>query len=216
MAELKAREDDTLLTPDNHALLLIDHQYLQLLAVRSHPADTVVNNTVLLAKSAKIFKVPTLLTTAFAERQALFQEVQAVYPEQKPIDRTGLNAWDDERVRHWVQNTGKTKLVIAGLWTEVCLNLAVQSTLAAGYDVYIVTDASGGGSEEGHERGVQRMIQSGAKPITAAVYLSELQRDWSREETAADVANLFAELGGGFGQGLRWEWQLLGLKEGTR
>ncbi len=119
-------------------------------------------------------------------------------------------------MRHWVQNTGKTKLVIAGLWTEVCLNLAVQSTLAAGYDVYIVTDASGGGSEEGHERGVQRMIQSGAKPITAAVYLSELQRDWSREETAADVANLFAELGGGFGQGLRWEWQLLGLKEGTR
>jgi nicotinamidase-related amidase len=216
MAELKAREDDTLLTPDNHALLLIDHQYLQLLAVRSHPADTVVNNTVLLAKSAKIFKVPTLLTTAFAERQALFQEVQAVYPEQKPIDRTGLNSWDDERVRHWVQNTGKTKLVIAGLWTEVCLNLAVQSTLAAGYDVYIVTDASGGGSEEGHERGVQRMIQSGAKPITAAVYLSELQRDWSREETAADVANLFAELGGGFGQGLRWEWQLLDLKEGTR
>ncbi|CAI1947228.1 Isochorismatase family [Serratia fonticola] len=216
MAELKAREDDTLLTPDNHALLLIDHQYLQLLAVRSHPADTVVNNAVLLAKSARIFKVPTLLTTAFAERQALFQEVQAVYPEQKPIDRTGLNAWDDERVRHWVQNTGKTKLVIAGLWTEVCLNLAVQSTLAAGYDVYIVTDASGGGSEEGHERGVQRMIQSGAKPITAAVYLSELQRDWSREETAADVANLFAELGGGFGQGLRWEWQLLGLKEGTR
>ncbi|WP_447878152.1 isochorismatase family protein [Serratia fonticola] len=216
MAELKAREDDTLLTPDNHALLLIDHQYLQLLAVRSHPADTVVNNAVLLAKSAKIFKVPTLLTTAFAERQALFQEVQAVYPEQKPIDRTGLNAWDDERVHHWVQNTGKTKLVIAGLWTEVCLNLAVQSTLAAGYDVYIVTDASGGGSEEGHERGVQRMIQSGAKPITAAVYLSELQRDWSREETAADVANLFAELGGGFGQGLRWEWQLLGLKEGTR
>lgn len=216
MAELKPRQDDTLLTPDNHALLLIDHQYLQLLAVRSHPADTVVNNTVMLAKSAKIFKVPTLLTTAFAERQELFQEVQAVLPEQTPIDRTGLNSWDDERVRQWVQNTGKTKLVIAGLWTEVCLNLAVQSTLAAGYDVYIVTDASGGGSEEGHERGVQRMIQSGAKPITAAVYLSELQRDWSREETAEDVAKLFAELGGGFGQGLRWEWQLLGLKEGTR
>lgn len=92
----------------------------------------------------------------------------------------------------------------------------MQSTLAAGYDVYIVTDASGGGSEEGRERGVQHMVQSGAKPITAAVYLSELQRDWSREETAGDVAKLFAELGGGFGQGLRWEWQLLGLKEGTR
>src|SRR5678816_1054661 len=83
--------DDTLLTPDNHALVLIDHQYLQLLAVRSHPNETVVNNTVLLAKTAKLFRVPTLLTTAFAERQALFEEVQTVFPEQKPIDRTGLN-----------------------------------------------------------------------------------------------------------------------------
>lgn len=110
----------------------------------------------------------------------------------------------------------KTKLVIASLWTELCLNLAVQSTLAGEYDVYIVTDASGGGSEESHKRGVQRMIQSSAKPITAAVYPSELQRDLSREETAAEVANLFAELGGGFGQRLRWEWQLLGLKEEIR
>jgi nicotinamidase-related amidase len=208
--------DDTLLTADNHALLLIDHQYLQLLAVRSHPAETVVSNTTMLAKGAKIFNVPTLLTTAFAERQEIFQELQAVFPEQKPIDRTSLNSWDDPRVREWVSKTGKKKLVIAGLWTEVCLSLAVLSTLAEGYEVYIVTDAAGGGSAEGHERGVQRMVQAGARPLTTAVYVSELQRDWSREETAGDVAKLFAELGGAFGQGLRWEWQLLGLKEGTR
>lgn len=208
--------DDTLLTPGNHALVLIDHQYLQLLAVRSHPNETVVNNTVLLAKTAKLFRVPTLLTTAFAERQALFEEVQAVFPEQKPIDRTGLNSWDDQRVRDWVKKTGKAKLVMAGLWTEVCLCMAVLSALAAGHEVYIVTDASGGGSNEGHERAVQRMVQAGARPLTAAVYISELQRDWSREETAADVAKLFAQYGGGFGQGLRWEWQLLSLKEGTR
>jgi nicotinamidase-related amidase len=209
-------KDDTLLTGDNHALLLIDHQYLQLLAVRSHSNDTVVRNTTLLAKSAKIFDVPTLLTTAFAERQALIQEVQAVFPDQKPIDRTGLNAWDDDRVRDWVSRTGKKKLVMAGLWTEVCLTMPVLSTLAEGYEVYIVTDASGGGSNEGHERAVQRMIQAGARPLTVASYLSELQRDWSREETAGAVASLFGELGGGFGQGLRWEWQLLALKEGTR
>jgi nicotinamidase-related amidase len=211
-----ARKDDTLLTADNHALLLIDHQYLQLLAVRSHSNDTIVRNTTLLAKSAKIFDVPTLLTTAFAERQALIQEVQAVFPDQTPIDRTGLNSWDDERVRDWVHATGKQKLVMAGLWTEVCLTMPVLSTLAEGYEVYIVTDASGGGSDEGHERAVQRMIQAGARPLTVVSYLSELQRDWSREETAGDVATLFAELGGGFGQGLRWEWDLLALKEGTR
>ena len=208
--------DNTLLTADNHAVLLIDHQYLQLLAVRSHPNDTVVNNAVMLARGAKIFGVPTLFTTAFAERQALVQEIQAVHPKQEPIDRTGLNAWDDSRVRRWVQGTRKQKLVIAGLWTEVCLTMPVLSALAAGHEVYIVTDASGGGGVEGHERAVQRMIQAGARPLTVASYVSELQRDWSREETAEAVATLFAELGGGFGQGLRWEWQLLALKEGSR
>ena len=136
----------------------------------SHPNETVVNNTTFLAKTAKLFNVPTLLTTAFAERQALFEEVQAVFPKQKPIDRTGLDAWDDERVREWVNKSGKTKLVIAGLWTEVCLSMAVLSALAAGHEVYIVTDASGGGSTEGHERGVQRMVQAGARPLTATVY----------------------------------------------
>jgi len=208
--------DDTLLTSDNHALLLIDHQYLQLLAVRSHANDTIVNNTVMLAKGAKIFGVPTLFTTAFAERQELIKEIQAVHPEQVQIDRTGLNSWDDERVRDWVKATGKKKLVMAGLWTEVCLTMPVLSAIAAGHEVYIVTDASGGGSVEGHERAVQRMMQAGARPLTVASYVSELQRDWGRTQTADAVANLFAELGGGFGQGLRWEWQLLGLKEGTR
>ena len=120
----------SLLTPDDHALLLIDHQYLQLLALRSHPNETVVNNATFLAKAAKVFKVPTLLTTAFAERQALFQEVQAVFPEQKPIDRTGLNSWDDPRVIDWVKKTGKKKLVMAGLWTEVCLSMPVIDALA--------------------------------------------------------------------------------------
>jgi nicotinamidase-related amidase len=205
----------SLLTPDDHALLLIDHQYLQLLALRSHPNETVVNNATFLAKAAKLFKVPTLLTTAFAERQALFQEVQDVFPEQEAIDRTGLNSWDDPRVIEWVKKTGKKKLVMAGLWTEVCLSMPVIDALADGYDTYIVTDASGGGNTESHERGVQRMVQAGAQPLTTIAYVSELQRDWARP-TADQVAKLFAEHGGGFGQGLRWEWQLLGLKEGTR
>lgn len=206
----------SLLTPDDHAMLLIDHQYLQLLALRSHPSETIVNNSVFLGKAAKLFGVPTLLTTAFEERQALFEELQAVFPDQTAIDRTGLNAWDDPRVLDWIKQTGKKKVVMAGLWTEVCLSLPVISALAEGYEVYIVTDASGGGSNEGHERGVQRMVQAGAQPLTTIAYVSELQRDWGREETAESVAKLFAEHGGGFGQGLRWEWQLLALKEGTR
>jgi nicotinamidase-related amidase len=209
-------EKDTLLTPDNHAVLMIDHQYLQLLTVRSHTNDEIVNNATFLAKASKVFGVPTLLTTAFAERQNLFAQLQAVYPEQTPIDRMGLNSWDDERVRDWVAKTGKTKLVMAGLWTEVCLSMPVLSALAAGFEVYIVADASGGSSKEAHDTAVQRMVQAGARPLTTVAYVSEVQRDWSRADTAEKVVKLFEEHGAGFGQGLQWEWQLLGLKEGTR
>jgi nicotinamidase-related amidase len=207
---------NTLLNPENHALLLIDHQYLQLLTIRSHDAATVINNSQAVAKSSKIFNVPTLLTTAFAERQDLIKEIADQFPEQTPIDRTTLNAWEDERVVEWVRNTGKNILVIAGLWTEVCLQMPVLSALADGFEVYFITDASGGASVEAHQMAVQRMIQAGAVPVTTWSYVSELQRDWGRMETAEEVTKLFEEHGGGFGQGLRWEWQLLNLKEGTR
>ncbi|GGG24639.1 hydrolase [Chelatococcus composti] len=205
-----------LLTPDNHALLLIDHQYLQLLTLRSHEASQVINNAQAVAKASKIFGIPTLLTTAIAERQDLIKEIQDVFPEQVPLDRTTLNTWEDTRVVDWVRQTGKKKLVMAGLWTEVCLLLPVLSALADGYEVYFITDASGGASREAHDMAVARMIQAGAVPTTTWSYVSELQRDWAREETAGEVTKLFEEHGGGFGQGLRWEWQLLGLKEGTR
>jgi nicotinamidase-related amidase len=205
-----------LLEPGNHALLLIDHQYLQLLTLRSHEASQVIGHATAVAKAAKIFEIPTLLTTAFAERQDLIKEIQDVFPEQKPLDRTTLNSWEDGRVVDWVERTGRKKLVMAGLWTEVCLQMPVLSALEDGYEVYILTDASGGASREAHDMAVQRMIQAGAIPLTTWAYVSELQRDWARDKTAGAVTKLFEEHGGGFGQGLRWEWQLLGLQEGTR
>jgi nicotinamidase-related amidase len=121
--------------------------------------------------------VPTLLTTAFAERQNLIKEIQDVFPEQTPLDRSTLNSWEDRRVVNWVKQTGKKKLVMAGLWTEVCLQMPVLSALADGYEVYFLTDASGGASREAHDMAVQRMIQAGAIPITTWSYVSELQRD---------------------------------------
>jgi nicotinamidase-related amidase len=210
------KSNDPLLSPDNHALLLIDHQYLQMLTVRSHEAGEVINNVAALAEGAKIFAVPTLVTTAFAEKQDVVKDLADVTADQVRIDRTTLNSWEDSRVTDWVKAAGKKKLVMAGQWTEVCLAMPVLSALAEGYEVYIVTDASGGASKEAHDMAVQRMIQAGAVPITTWAYVSELQRDWARAATAGEVSNLFAARGGGFGQGLRWQWQLLNLLEGTR
>src|SRR5262249_58279975 len=111
-----------------------------------------------------VFNVPTLLTTGVAEHQPLLKELQAVFPDQKPIDRTGLCAWDDQRVVDWVKQTDRKRLVIAGLWTEICLNLAVQGALGDGYIVYIVPDASGGADAESHALAVQPMVQAAAPP----------------------------------------------------
>src|SRR6202049_1874275 len=161
-----------LLEPGNHALLLIDHQYLQLLTLRSHETSQVISNATSVAKAAEIFNVPTLLTTAFAERQNLIKEIQDVFPEQTPIDRTTLNSWEDQRVVTWVKQTGRKKLGMAGLWTEICLLMPVLSALADGYDVYFLTDASGGASREAHDMAVQRMIQAGRLPVTTWSYFS--------------------------------------------
>jgi nicotinamidase-related amidase len=206
----------TLLQADNHAVILIDQQYLQLLTMRSHDATLVTNAMSLLAKGARLFGVKTMLTTAFAERQALIKDVQAVFPNETPIDRTTLNAFEDERIVAWAAQTGLKKLVLAGLWTESCLAMSALSAMSAGYEVYIITDASGGGSKESHDMAVWRMVEAGATPLTAGTYLKELQRDWSRAATAAKVMEIYEQHGGAYGEGLRWEWELLGLKAGTR
>ena len=159
---------DSLLTPANNVLVLIDHQPQMAFAVQSHDIVELRNNVTALAKAAKVFKVPTILTTVAEESFSgpLFPELQAVYPQQKPIDRTTMNMWEDQRMLDAIAKTGKQKLVIAALWTEVCGVGPVLSALEQGYEVYFVTDASGGVSREAHDMAVMRMVQAGAKPIT--------------------------------------------------
>jgi len=201
---------DALLTPDNCALILIDHQPFQFAGLRSHDTQTIINNVVGLAKSAKAFGVPTLLTTVVQDRGGyIIKPLQDVFPEQKPIDRTFINTWEDERVVQWVKKTGKKKLVMAALWTEICLAMPAIQALGEGYEVYIVTDASGGVSIEAHEMAIQRMVQAGAVPITWLVFGSELQRDWARTETAGVVAQMLVEHAGVVGVAYTWEQQLL-------
>jgi nicotinamidase-related amidase len=201
---------EALLTPDNCVLILIDHQPFQFAGLRSHDTQTIINNVVGLAKSAKIFGVPTLLTTVVENRGGyLLKQLQDVFPEQKPIDRTFINTWEDARCVDWVKKTGRKKIVMAALWTKICLAFPVIHALGDGYEVYFVTDASGGVSVEAHEVAIQRMIQAGGIPLTWTVFASELQRDWARTATVPALAQMLVDHMGNVGTSLLWEQQLL-------
>lgn len=206
-----------LLTPDNCALILIDHQPFQFAGLRSHDTQTIVNNVVGLAKAAKAFGVPTLFTTVVEDRGGfLLKSLQDVFPDQKPIDRTWINAWEDARVVDWVKKTGRRKIVIAALWTEICLAMPAIQAAGEGYEVYVVTDASGGVTVEAHEMAIQRMVQAGVMPITWGVFGSELQRDWARTDTVPAVAQILFDHWGNVGTSLQWEQQLLNSAQAVK
>lgn len=211
-----AKPSDKLLTPKNHTLILIDHQPQMAFATRSIDIAELRNNTTGLAKAANAFKVPTILTTVAAKSFSgpIFPELQAVFPNQVPIDRTTMNTWEDQRVVDEVKKFGRKKLVMAALWTEVCLVQPVLSAIDEGYDVYIVTDASGGVTKEAHDMAVQRLVQAGAHPVTWMQYMLELQRDWARGDTYAPVMNIAREHGGGYGLGIIYANDMFNAKEG--
>ncbi|MGW5065208.1 hydrolase [Streptomyces cyaneofuscatus] len=207
---------DALLTPEESVLVLIDHQPFQFANLNSHEPTMVVNNVVGLAKAAKAFDVPTILTTVLEERGGLLiQGIQDVFPEQKPIDRTFINTWQDQRVVDAVKATGRKKLILAGLWTEICLAMPAIQAAGEGFDVYAVTDASGGVSAEAHDMAVRRMVQAGVVPITWLAVLGEWQRDWAREETVPAAAEVQAQHGGASGVAFAWEMQLLAAGRST-
>lgn len=170
----------------------------------------IVNNVVGLAKGAKVFGVPTILTTVIEERGGnLIKGLQDVFPDQKPINRTFINTWQDPNVTDLVKKSGRKQLILAALWTEICLAMPTIQALGEGYDVFIVTDASGGVSAEAHDMAVRRLVQAGAVPITWMAVISEWQRDWARVESAAALSSVVLEHGGASGVALAWELQLL-------
>ncbi|UMZ14330.1 hydrolase [Pseudomonas sp. MPFS] len=193
-----------LLTPHNSALILIDHQPQMAFGVQSIDRQALKNNTVALAKAARIFNVPSILTSVETESFSgyIWPELLAVFPEQQPIERTSMNSWEDRHLVAAVQATGRKKLVMAALWTEVCLTFPALEALAEGYEVYIVTDASGGTSQEAHDMAVQRMVQAGAVPVTWQQVLLEYQRDWARKDTYDAVMALVLEHSGAYGMGV--------------
>src|SRR5437763_10144787 len=207
---------EALLRPQDSVVVLIDHQPYQFANLHSHEPTMVVNNVIGLAKTAKAFNVPTILTTVLEARGGyLIKGLQDVFPAQKPIDRTFINTWEDTRVVEAVKKTGRKKIIMAALWSEICLAMPAIQAAGEGYQVYAVTDASGGVSAEAHEMAVRRMVMAGVVPITWMAVASELQRDWAREGSAKALGEGLLEHGGASGTALAWELQLLGQKAGT-
>lgn len=193
-----------LLTPNNCTLALIDHEPQMFFGVQSTDRQTIINNVVGLAKAAKIFNVPTVLTTVAAKDFSgpLMPQIQAVFPDQKPIDRTTMNSWEDINFVAAIKKTKRKKIIMAALWTEVCLAFPAISAIEAGYEVYVVVDASGASSLEAHETAIKRMVQVGIVPLTWLQVLCEWQRDWARKETYPAVMKLLKEHAGAYGAGV--------------
>ncbi|EML5155902.1 hydrolase [Morganella morganii] len=200
-----------LLNPQNSAVIFIDHQPQMAFGVANIDRQQLKNNTVGLAKAAKIFNVPTIYTSVETESFSgyIWPELLAIHPESKPIERTSMNSWEDPKFVEAVKATGRKKLVMAALWTEVCLNFPTLMAIEAGYEVYIVTDASGGTSVDAHERSIDRMVQAGAIPVTWQQVLLEYQRDWSRKETYDAVMGLVQEHSGAYGMGVDYAYTMV-------
>jgi len=181
-----------LLSPQNVALALIDYQPAMYFGVQSHDRLLIMHNTTVLAKAAKLFKIPTILSTVAKDSFSgdLAPEITSIFPGQNIIDRTSINAWLNKDFRQAIEATKRKKIVVAGLWTEACVLFPTMDLLKAGYEVYIPADACGDVSKEAHERSMQRMIQAGAVPITSLQFLFELQQDWARGETYEGVMDI--------------------------
>jgi len=202
-----------LLSPDNHALVLIDFEGQMAFATKSISISELRTNVAIIAGASKIFNVPTIVTTVAEESFSgpVFPEIEEFYPQATSgyIDRTSMNTWEDEAAYKAITGTKKQKLVLAGLWTGVCIVGPALSALTEGYEVYAITDACGDVSPEAHERAVQRMVHEGVKPITSVQYLLELQRDWARQETYVPVTNLMKKYGGAYGLGIHYSHNML-------
>lgn len=213
-----AKPARTLLSPTDHALILVDHQSQMAFNTKSIDITSLRTNAAILAHAGKGFNVPTIISTISRETFAgpLFSEITEAFPDAEVTDRTTSNAWEDENFVRRINAVGKDRLVIAGLWTSVCCNGPVLSALEQGFEVYVVTDACGDCTPEAHERAVERMIQAGARPITALTYLLELQRDWARLETYDLTTGIAMKFGGAFGVGVQYVKAMFHAQDGHK
>lgn len=200
-----------LLTPDNSVLLMIDYQPQMAFGVANIDRQTLKNNVVGLAKSAKLFKVPTILTSVETEGFSgyVFPELLDVFPSQNIIERSSMNSWDSENVRNSIAETKRKKLLLAGLWTEVCINMPALCAMQEDYEVYVVEDACGGTTEAAHRNAMDRMIQAGVVPTSWLQVMLEWQRDWASKTSYDGVMDIVREHCGAYGMGVDYAYTLV-------
>ncbi|AIG01403.1 putative hydrolase [Pseudomonas fluorescens] len=201
-----------LLTPQNSQIIFIDQQPQMAFGVQSIDRQALKNNVVALAKGAKVFKIPTTITTVETEGFSgnTYPELLAVFPQNKILERTSMNSWDDQNVRDALAANGRKKVIVSGLWTEVCnTTFALEAIRDGDYEIYLVADACGGTSTEAHKYGIDRMVQAGAVPVTWQQVVLEWQRDWARKETYDDVMALVKEHSGAYGMGVDYAYTMV-------
>ena len=211
MANILPNTDGGLLTPENCAVVFIDHQPQMTFGVANIDRQLLVNNVVMLAKGAKEYGVPAILTAVETESFSgyIWPDLMDVFPGQQPIERSSMNSWDDEKFREAIKATGRKNIIIAGLWTEVCVAWPTLNLLAEGYNVYVVEDACGATSAIAHDAAMRRIVQAGAVPMTSVATVLEFQRDWANKEHYDAVLNIFRQHGGAYGDGIDYAYTMV-------
>src|SRR4249920_3042396 len=205
------RSEKGLLTPDNCVVAIIDLQPQMMFGVGNFDRQTIINNNVGLLKATRVFDVPVVLSTVETKSFSgiMWPQIQAIYPDQTPIERSSMNAWDDKNFVAAIEKSGKKKILLAGLWTETCVTLPAIQAIHDGYEIYVVEDCCGDVSQLSHENAMKRVIQAGAKPVTWLMVMLEWQRDWAAKDTYDAVMDIVKTHCGAYGVGVEYAYTMV-------
>ncbi len=205
------RSEKGLLTPDNCVVAIIDLQPQMLFGVANFDRQSIINNNIVLAKAARVFNVPVVISTVETKSFSgyMWPQIQAIFPDQKPVERTTMNSWDDKNFVAAIEKTGRKKIVLSGLWMETCVALPTIQAIHDGYEVYVVEDCCGDINQLSHDNAMKRVVQAGAKPVTALSTMLEWQRDWAEKDTYDAVIDIVKAHLGAYGVGVEYAYTMV-------
>ena len=208
---LQKRSEKGLLTPDNCVVAFIDLQPQMLFGTTNFDRQSIINSNLLLAKASRVFGVPAVLTTVETKAFSgnMWPQVKAVFPSEPLIERSTMNSWDDENFVAAIRKTGRKKIVLSGLWTETCVALPTVQAIHDGYEVYVVEDCCGDVSQLAHDNAMKRVVQAGAKPVTALSVMLEWQRDWAQHDSYDAVMDIVKRHCGAYGVGVEYAYTMV-------